>query len=92
VYFSVLEALQNVAKYADAASATVVLGGRNGEVRFEVTDDGRGFDPAVGARHRAAGHRRPRVRAGRRGGDHVAPGARHHGGWSRDDGMSGAAR
>ena len=46
VYFSVLEALQNVAKYADAGSATVVLGEGNGEVRFEVTDDGRGFDPA----------------------------------------------
>jgi signal transduction histidine kinase len=46
VYFSVLEALQNVAKYAEASSARVRLGGVNGEVRFEVRDDGRGFDPA----------------------------------------------
>ncbi|HET9311907.1 MAG TPA: histidine kinase [Actinomycetota bacterium] len=46
VYFSVLEALQNVAKYAGASSARVRLGGANGEVRFEVSDDGRGFDPA----------------------------------------------
>jgi len=46
VYFSVLEALQNVAKYAEASSARVRLGGANGEVRFEVSDDGRGFDPA----------------------------------------------
>ena len=46
VYFSVLEALQNVAKYAEASSARVLLEGANGEVRFEVCDDGRGFDPA----------------------------------------------
>jgi signal transduction histidine kinase len=46
VYFSVLEALQNVAKYAEASSAHVRLGAENGEVRFEVRDDGRGFDPA----------------------------------------------
>jgi signal transduction histidine kinase len=47
VYFSVLEALQNVAKYADASSATVRLRGSTGELRFEVEDDGRGFDPAT---------------------------------------------
>ena len=46
VYFSVLEALQNVAKYADARSVRVVLGGAADEVRFKVTDDGRGFDPS----------------------------------------------
>jgi signal transduction histidine kinase len=44
VYFSVLESLQNVAKYAEARSVRVVLGAAAGEVRFEVTDDGRGFD------------------------------------------------
>ena len=46
VYFSVLEALQNVAKYAEASSATVRLSQTNGTLRFEVADDGRGFDPA----------------------------------------------
>ena len=47
VYFSCLEALQNVAKYAEATTATVRLGAAtNGELRFEVSDDGRGFDPA----------------------------------------------
>ena len=46
VYFSVLEALQNVAKYAEARSVRVMLGVDVGEVRFEVTDDGRGFDPS----------------------------------------------
>jgi signal transduction histidine kinase len=47
VYFCVLEALQNVAKYAEASSATVRLRASAGELRFEVEDDGRGFDPAA---------------------------------------------
>jgi signal transduction histidine kinase len=47
VYFSVLEALQNVAKYADATGATVTLGASDGELRFAVADDGRGFDPTT---------------------------------------------
>jgi signal transduction histidine kinase len=47
VYFCVLEALQNVAKYAEASRATVRLRGVAHELRFEVEDDGRGFDPAV---------------------------------------------
>jgi signal transduction histidine kinase len=46
VYFSVLEALQNIAKYAEARSVRVMLGADVAEVRFEVTDDGRGFDPS----------------------------------------------
>jgi signal transduction histidine kinase len=46
VYFSALEALQNVAKYARATSATVRLSARDGELAFEVTDDGQGFDPS----------------------------------------------
>ena len=46
VYFSCLEALQNVAKYAEASSATVILAQTNGHLTFEVVDDGRGFDPA----------------------------------------------
>jgi signal transduction histidine kinase len=44
-YFCVLEALQNVAKYANASSARVRLTDRDGTVTFEVTDDGTGFDP-----------------------------------------------
>jgi signal transduction histidine kinase len=45
VYFSCLEALQNVTKYADASSATVTLTQSNGHLTFEVADDGSGFDP-----------------------------------------------
>jgi signal transduction histidine kinase len=44
VYFSCLEALQNVAKYAEATHATVRLTNGEGSVGFTVTDDGRGFD------------------------------------------------
>jgi len=47
VYFSCLEALQNVAKYAGAAAATVRLAQTDGLLTFEVEDDGRGFDPTT---------------------------------------------
>ena len=43
VYFSVLEALQNVAKYAEAEHATVALAQANGDLSFAVRDDGKGF-------------------------------------------------
>jgi signal transduction histidine kinase len=46
IYFCCLEALQNVAKYADATRADVRLSGDDGVVRFEIQDDGAGFDPA----------------------------------------------
>ena len=45
VYFCVLEALQNVAKYAGATRAEVRLAAAGHDLRFEVTDDGAGFDP-----------------------------------------------
>ncbi len=44
VYFCVLEALQNVAKYAGATRAEVKLTASGHDLRFEVTDDGAGFD------------------------------------------------
>jgi signal transduction histidine kinase len=49
VYFSVLEALQNVAKYSGAPHAMVSLYGDDGQLTFEVTDDGVGFDPGTTA-------------------------------------------
>src|SRR5262245_6052422 len=45
VYFCVLEALQNAAKYAGATRADVRLAGSGHELTFEVADDGAGFDP-----------------------------------------------
>jgi signal transduction histidine kinase len=44
VYFCSLEALQNIAKYAEATSATVRLWQDDGMLSFAVTDDGTGFD------------------------------------------------
>ncbi len=46
VYFCALEALNNVAKYAGATRAEVRLAQADGELTFEVSDDGDGFDPA----------------------------------------------
>ena len=45
-YFSCLEALQNVAKYAHASRAVVTLSDGDGRLTFEVADDGAGFDPS----------------------------------------------
>jgi signal transduction histidine kinase len=45
VYFCSLEALQNVAKYAEANRAEIRLAQANGHLTFQVIDDGRGFDP-----------------------------------------------
>jgi signal transduction histidine kinase len=46
VYFCVLEALQNVAKYAKAERAEVRLFASDDALTFVVEDDGIGFDPA----------------------------------------------
>jgi signal transduction histidine kinase len=47
VYFCVLEALQNVAKYAQAPAARVMLRPDGCGLAFTVEDDGQGFDPAI---------------------------------------------
>jgi signal transduction histidine kinase len=49
VYFCTLEALNNVAKYAQATTVTVELRD-DGTLRFLVRDDGRGFDPRTAER------------------------------------------
>ena len=45
VYFCALEALQNVAKYANARGAFIRLAAPDGHLTFQVQDDGVGFDP-----------------------------------------------
>jgi signal transduction histidine kinase len=45
VYFCALEAMNNIAKYAEATAASVRLEQTDGILRFTVRDDGRGFDP-----------------------------------------------
>ena len=47
VYFCVLEALHNLARHADAR-ASVRLSLSDGDLRFEVTDDGQGPEPGTG--------------------------------------------
>jgi signal transduction histidine kinase len=49
IYFSCLEALQNVTKYAGASQVRISLDRSNGRLAFAVTDDGVGFDPASGS-------------------------------------------
>jgi signal transduction histidine kinase len=47
VYFCVLEALQNIAKYAQASRVIIRLREEEGGLAFEVRDDGAGFDPTA---------------------------------------------
>ena len=47
VYFCVLEALQNAAKYAQASQITIRLQALPDELAFEIVDDGTGFDVAL---------------------------------------------
>jgi signal transduction histidine kinase len=46
VYFCALEAMNNLAKYAEASAATVSLAQVDGTLTFAVSDDGVGFVPA----------------------------------------------
>ena len=50
VYFCCLEALQNVQKYAAASQVIVRLQDQDGELHFEVSDNGHGFDVATAKR------------------------------------------
>jgi signal transduction histidine kinase len=77
VYYCCLEALQNASKHAgDGASACLRLWEEAGNLRFEVDDDGAGFDPAHGIA--GAGLTNMRDRIGAVGGSlriESAPGA-----------------
>jgi signal transduction histidine kinase len=47
LYFCALEALNNVAKYAEAASVQIDLSEEDGMLHFRIRDDGRGFDTSA---------------------------------------------
>jgi signal transduction histidine kinase len=47
VYFCMLEALQNAAKYAEPGEVVVRLREEQGDLVFTIEDDGRGFDQAT---------------------------------------------
>jgi signal transduction histidine kinase len=49
VYFSCLEALQNATKHAGASRVSINLRQADGNLLFDVVDDGKGFDPATTA-------------------------------------------
>jgi len=49
IYFCVVEALQNATRHAEASRIDVTLRAADGTVTFQVTDDGRGFDPSAAA-------------------------------------------
>jgi PAS domain S-box-containing protein len=50
VYRIVQEALNNIAKHADATSVSVLLESRPGEAMVIIEDNGRGFDPELAAK------------------------------------------
>jgi signal transduction histidine kinase len=47
VYFACMEALQNATKHARGATAIRIAVSGNGRLRFDVSDDGEGFDPST---------------------------------------------
>jgi signal transduction histidine kinase len=46
-YFCALEALQNIAKYAQASRVSIHVRLSDGSIELDITDDGVGFDPSV---------------------------------------------
>ncbi|HEY0351668.1 MAG TPA: ATP-binding protein, partial [Gemmatimonadales bacterium] len=76
VYFCCLEALQNVAKYAQASRAEIMIATTDDRLRFEIADDGKGFDPISAKRSSGLQNMQDRVEV--LGGDlsiESAPGA-----------------
>jgi signal transduction histidine kinase len=63
IYFCCLEALQNVAKYAEASGVKVRVWKQDSSVAFAVEDDGKGFDPATAVRSSGLQNMRDRLEA-----------------------------
>ncbi len=63
VYFCCMEALQNMAKHAQASSARIRLWAENAQLHFEVEDNGRGFAPTLGAESSGLQNMRDRMQA-----------------------------
>ena len=55
IYRALQESLTNIARHAGARQAWVSVGAENGEIWFEVEDDGRGIEPADLAKARSLG-------------------------------------
>ena len=63
VYFCCVEALQNAAKHAGGGAQVSVLLTEDDRLRFEVRDDGAGFDPVVAGRGTGLTNMRDRISA-----------------------------
>jgi signal transduction histidine kinase len=63
VYFTCLEAVQNVIKHAQGASGLWVSLSQDAALEFEVRDDGAGFEPPDGAFNGGLRNMRDRVEA-----------------------------
>jgi signal transduction histidine kinase len=63
VYFCVLEALQNASKHAAGATRITVSLSEDENLRFEVRDDGAGFDPGAGSGGAGIANIRDRIAA-----------------------------
>jgi PAS domain S-box-containing protein len=62
LYRALQESLTNIARHSGARQAWVSVGAENGEIFFEVEDDGRGIEPADLAKARSLGLRGMRER------------------------------
>jgi signal transduction histidine kinase len=63
IYFCCLEALQNIAKYAEASHVRLRVWTQNSTLAFAVEDDGKGFEPATVVRSSGLQNMRDRVEA-----------------------------
>jgi signal transduction histidine kinase len=63
IYFCCLEALQNVTKYAGATRVKLRVWTQDSMLGFEVSDDGKGFDPATAVRSSGLQNMRDRLEA-----------------------------
>jgi len=63
IYFCCLEALQNVAKYADASRVKLQVCTADSSLAFSIEDDGNGFDPATVVRSSGLQNMRDRLEA-----------------------------
>jgi two-component system sensor kinase len=68
VYRALQESLTNIARHSGAKNAWVILAGGDGEIRFEVEDDGRGIAPEDMAKARSLGLKGMRERLAYLGG------------------------